>query len=226
MSAVTASAWRPSRRDLAFWALVFNTELLLVIAHLWLGNVTVTQPRYILYGLAWVTVSLWVFRHVDTPDTDERTHRRALLLACGYFLILGVTGGVFVFTAFGPFGHTHGLSVDALRVAWLPPGWGPALLYHGTFFEVILMPARLFGYLALSYLVYVTILDAANVAVPGFIGLFSCTSCTWPVLASVVTGLFGASTAIASTVTVLSLDVSTAVFLLTVGMLSWRPLLR
>ena len=225
MSTVTGFR-RPSGRDLAFWGLVLNTELLLVAAYLALASVTITQPRYVLYGLVWVTVSLWVFRHVEASPADRRTRRRAVAVAVAYFLLLGVTGGVFIFTAFGPFGHSHGLALSPFRVAWLPPGWGPALLYHGTFVEVILMPARLLGYLALAYLVYVTVVDAASAAIPGFIGLFSCVSCTWPVLASVLTGVFGASTALASTVTVLSLDVSTAVFLLTVGLLSWRPLLR
>jgi len=88
---------------------------------------------------------------------------------------------------------------------------------------MVVIPYKLIGYLALTYLVYVTLLDAAGSAVGGVLGLLSCVSCTWPVLATIVTGVAGSGTALAGAVYAQSYDLSTVVFVVTVGLLYWRP---
>jgi hypothetical protein len=85
------------------------------------------------------------------------------------------------------------------------------------------MPARVVGYLALAYLVYATVIDAAGSAVSGVLGLLSCVSCSWPILASLLTGVFGSSSALVAATFDLSYDVSTLVFVVTVALLYWRP---
>jgi hypothetical protein len=85
------------------------------------------------------------------------------------------------------------------------------------------MPARVVGYLALSYLVYATVIDAAGAAVSGILGLLSCVSCSWPILASLATAILGSGSALAASATALSYDLSTVVFLATVALLYWRP---
>ena len=106
----------------------------------------------------------------------------------------------------------------------MPPGWGPALLYGGSLVQVSLIPFKAIGYLALSYLIYATVLDAAGSALAGVVGLFSCVSCTWPILGTIVTGVFGGASAVAVVATNQPYGASTLVFLSAVALLSWRPL--
>jgi uncharacterized membrane protein YjjP (DUF1212 family) len=88
------------------------------------------------------------------------------------------------------------------------------------------MPARVVGYLALAYLVYGTVVDASSAGIAGLLGLLSCVSCTWPVIASVVAAVAGGGSALAATALGVSYDLSTLVFLVTVGLLYWRPVGR
>ena len=181
-------------------------------------GITITDPRYTLYGLAWVVVGLFVLWRTDPAPTDARTRRRAAAVAVVYFLVLAAAGGVIV-TAMRP-----GAGEYAVRVATLAPGWGPAPVLSTPWAALVLMPARVIGYLALAYLVYATVIDAAGAAVSGVVGLFSCISCTWPILASLLSGLLGSGSAIAAATFNFSYDISTAVFLVTVALLYWRPL--
>ena len=118
-----------------------------------------------------------------------------------------------------------GLGADAtgFGVAWPMPGWGPTLVYGGHAAALVLMPAYVVGYLALSYLLYVTVLDAAGSAVGGLLGLVSCVSCTWPVFATVASTALSGTGLLAASAAQVPYDISTAVFLLTVALLYWRP---
>jgi len=218
MAHATLDRFAPDRGTLLVGALLFNTGLLLAAVYFVFTDATLLDPRFTLYGIVWITVGALVFRLIDLPPASTSTRRRALAVSVGYFGLLAVAGGL---VSAAPAGGGMGL-----RLAWLPPGWGPALLYSGEFVNVTLMPARVIGYLALAYLVYATVLDAAGAAAPGLLGLLSCVSCSWPILASLATGAFGSGTALAAATTTLSYDLSTAVFLLTVGLLYWRPLSR
>mgnify|MGYP000365615809 CR=1 FL=1 len=99
------------------------------------------------------------------------------------------------------------------------------MLYDGAVLRVVLEPYKEVGYLALAYLVYVTVLDAAGAAVSGMVGLFSCVSCTWPILGTVAAGLFGGTSALAAVALGHAYGLSTLVFLSSVGLLWWRPTL-
>jgi hypothetical protein len=116
----------------------------------------------------------------------------------------------------------HGESLGA-RIAWLPPGWGPTLVYSGSALTVSLFPFKVLGYAALAYLVTATVLDTANAGLAGLLGLFSCVSCTWPVAATVLTGVFGGTSAAASVATNQPYGLSTVVFVSSVLLLTWRP---
>ncbi|AHZ21905.1 hypothetical protein E6P09_08085 [Haloferax mediterranei ATCC 33500] len=212
----TASALpRPTRASLLKAAFAVNTTLILTFVYLLATEATVGAPRYALYGVLWVAVGLWVLFDIDVAPASTATKRKAAAIAIGYFVLLAVAGGLVT----GPVpGGSNGV-----RVSFLPPGWGPALIYGGDLFNLILMPARVVGYAALAFLVYDTVVEAAGAAVSGIVGLFSCVSCSWPLLASLVTSVFGSGTAIAATVTTLSYDLSTLVFLVTVVLLRWRP---
>jgi hypothetical protein len=165
-----------------------------------------------------VNVGLWVLARTRVAPSPTKAKRKAAAVAALYFVALAVAGGLV----------TPSLSglPPSVRIAYLPPGWGPALIYHGSLVNVILMPSRAVGYVALAYLVYATVLDAAGSAVSGLLGLLSCVSCSWPILASIATSVFGGGSALVAATTGLSYSLSTAVFLVTVALLYWRPLGR
>jgi len=200
---------------LLYAAIVANTLVLLAVVYMLFANVTAAEPRYAVYGLLWVFVGVVVVWKTDPTPTDDRTRRRAAAVAGGYLLAVAVAGGLLTLPDAG--------AVWGVRVVPLPPGWGPAPVLTTPYVVVGLVPARVVGYVALSYLVYATVIDAVGSAVSGLLGLLSCVSCTWPVIASVATGVVGGGSAVATVALGLSYDLSTAVFLVTVGLLYWRP---
>jgi len=202
-------------RTLVYGAIVANTLLLLSVAYLLLGGVVGMDPRYSVYGVLWLFVGIVVLWKTDPAPADDRTRRRAVAVAAVYFAALAVAGGLVTLPAAG--------ASWGGRLVPLPPGWGPVPVLTTPYVVIGLVPARVVGYLALSYLVYATVIDAAGSAVSGLLGLLSCVSCTWPVLASAATAVVGGGSAVASVALGLSYDISTAVFLATVGLLYWRP---
>ncbi|WP_135828012.1 DUF7546 family protein [Halorussus halobius] len=205
---------RPSR-DVLLWAgLLVNTEILLTFAYLLLADVRVQEWRFLVYPFVWLNVSVWALARTDPTPRSGRDRYLGLGVAVGYFLVLAYAGGLLM-----PAGH----HATGWRVSWLPPGWGPGLVYAGDLFRLSLLPYNVVGYLTLAYLVYATVLDAAGSALSGIVGLLSCVSCSWPVLASLLTGFAGAGTAVATAATEWTYALSTAVFVLTVGLLVWRP---
>ncbi|MFB6091771.1 MAG: hypothetical protein ABEK02_02040 [Haloquadratum sp.] len=215
--AVAAARSRVATRDLLYGALFGNTLIAAALAYLVAADITLTQPRYTVYGLLWVLVGVLAVWKTAPVSADARTRRRAAAVATLYAVALAVAGGVVVdaASAGGGFG---------VRVAMLAPGWGPAPVVSTPWVLLVLMPARVVGYLALAYLVYATVIDAAGAAVSGVVGLLSCVSCSWPILASLLSGVLGGSSALVAATFDFSYDVSTVVFLVTVALLYWRPL--
>ncbi len=214
----TLSTYRPdvNRRELLWLAVFLNLQFVAVVLYYALSGVSVTEPRYALYGVVWITVGVLVIYKVRPPSgVDFETRRRAVAIAATYFGLLAVFGGL-VGTGVDP-------EITGFRLAWLPPGWGPAFVYGGPYLTIVLMPAYLVGYLALAYLVYTVVLDASGSAVAGVAGLLSCVSCTWPILSAVAAAVLGGSGVLAAAAMELSYDLSTVVFLATVALLYWRP---
>lgn len=203
-------------RDVLYVGLLANTLGFLAVAYVLAADISVTQPRYAFYGLLWIVVGVLAVWKTTPAPTDQSTRRRAAALAVGYLVVLAFAGGVVVSSL--PDGATWGA-----RLATLAPGWGPAPVFTTPYAAVVLMPARVVGYLALAYLVYATVIDAAGSAVSGLLGLLSCVSCSWPILASLLTGAFGGGSAVVAATFDLSYDLSTLVFVVTVALLYWRP---
>jgi len=211
---------RPHRETLLYGALVVNTEILLLALYATLGDaelLSLSGLRLWAYPFVWINVGLWAILRTSPASAPPRRRRLVAVLAAGYFGLLVYAGGMV------GIGHTHG--PDSARIVWtsIPPGWSPAVLYSGGGVALTLIPYKLVGYAALAYLVYATVLDAAGSAVSGVLGLLSCVSCSWPVLASLATGLFGSGTVLASAAAGWSYDLSTVVFVATVALLYWRP---
>ena len=166
----------------------------------------------------WIDVGLLAVLTTAPPATGERRRRLGIALGAGYFLLLSYFGGLWA---------TGGLGTGALGVNWLlPPGYAPRLFYDGTLLSLTLEPYKVVGYAALAYLVYVTVLDAAGAALSGVVGLFSCVSCTWPILGTIAASVFGGSSVVASAAMDQAYLLSTLVFLSAVALLWWRPSLR
>lgn len=202
------------RRETLFWgALLVAAEAAAIAAYLTVADVTAVAALPYLYPFVWLNASVWALARVDVPAVSRRRRLLAGGVGAGYFLLLAFIGGV---------AHLGGMGTG-VRIAWLPPGWGPALLYSGTALTVVAMPYKVVGYATLAYLVGVTVADAAGSALSGLVGLFSCVSCTWPVLATVLTTLFGGASAAATLATNQPYGLSTLVFLSAIGLLVWRP---
>jgi hypothetical protein len=205
--------WRglvPGNRSLALWAVVLNTELLLVMLYLLLVRGAATEPFLLVFPFVWLNVAAWVLLRVRPAPASDRRRAVAGAVAVGYGLLLGYVGGVF-----GLSGTGAGLRV----VLAAPPGFAPSFVYSGTSLALVVTPWKVAGYLTLSYLVYVTVVDASGGLAGGVVGLFSCVSCVLPIVASVVGGAIGAGGALYQIALAQSYGLSTAVFLVSVGLL-------
>ena len=213
-------AFVPDRETLLIGLLIVNSELLLLGVYWLVSSSELTgllSIRYWIYPFVWINIGLWAIVRTKPAPAPSRDRWLAGIVAVGYFLLLAYVGGLV--------GPAVGMAERnlSLTVLGLPPGWAPTVLYNGTYLAMSLFPFKLVGYAALAYLVYATVLDAAGSAVTGLLGLLSCVSCTWPVLASLATGILGSGSAIAGVVYSQSYGLSTVVFVVTVGLLYWRP---
>lgn len=196
---------------------IVAAELLVLLLYAARPNVEITNPLPMLYPLIWIDVSLLVIVNVwnrQLPDLSSKRRWVAGLLAVGYFLVLGHFGGLY-----GWFGGGRGLQL----ALGLPPGASPALLYNGRPLVLVLQPYKVLGYLTLTYLVYRTILFAAGSAVSGVIGMFSCVSCSWPLIGLLLSTLFGSTSAVAAVALTHDYLLSTIIFVTSVGLLYWQP---
>lgn len=216
------------RRPELWWlVLLVTVEAVGLVGYLLLSNTEAGSLRYLLYPFVWINAGVVGVVHVTPRPTSRRAQVGAGVVAGLYFLVLaGLTGLVSVdpaslLGAASRHGHSHAY-VHGLQVTMTVPGWGPRIGYAGSGFSVNLVPFRVVGYLALSYLVYAALCDLASAAVSGVLGLGSCLSCTLPVAGSLSAGLVGGAGAVAALST-LSVDLSTAVFVGSVLLLALRP---
>ncbi|MFB6071436.1 MAG: ABC transporter ATP-binding protein [Halobacterium sp.] len=203
----------PDRETLLYGALLVNGEVALVLVYYAFASAVPTDAVFLAYPLVWVNVAAWSVTRVDFPDASKRARWLAAAVGVAYFLLLGGVGGLY---------HLGGMGLGA-DIRWLPPGWGPAVVYSGTALTVSLFPFKVVGYAALAYLVAATVVDASGRGLAGLLGLFSCVSCTWPVAATVLTGVFGSASAAATVATNQPYALSTVVFTSSVLLLAWRP---
>lgn len=221
---------RPTRTELLFGSIVLGAQALAVMVYLITQPTQILQWRFVVYGLLWINVGLLAIAKTDLPAATTRTRRIGLAVAGGYLLVLAIAGGLVFPTDGGPLAQLLGFETgghvtepSGLSVQLLPPGWGPALIYQGAILTVVLLPYQVVGYLALTYLVFVTVIDAVGSSISGLLGIFTCVSCVWPLFGGVLTTLFGGGSMVAVAAANWPYDVSTIAFLLAVGLLYWRP---
>jgi hypothetical protein len=201
-------------RTLVYTAAVANTLLLSTLLYAALSGRSPTP--YWAFPVVWVTVGTWAALRMPRPPAPTRTRLVAGAVAGGYFLVLAAAGGLV-----GPGGEpAPGLSVQLIE---LPPGWNPAVFYGGELLRVAVVPYMAFGYAVLSYLVYLTAVEARSAVAGGVLGLFSCVSCTLPVIASVAGGFVGGGTALVAAASAQTYALGTVVFVVTALLLTLRP---
>lgn len=201
---------RPDNQSLLKWGVVVNTEILLVLLYVLLLDGAATDPVLLTFPFVWLNVAAAVLLYVRPAPASTRRRVLAGLVALGYAVVLGYVGGVF-----GLGGQGTGLRT----VLAAPPGFAPSIVYSGATLSVVLTPWKVGGYLALAYLVYVTVVDASGGLAGGFLGLFSCVSCVLPIVASVLGGFAGIGATLYQAALYQSYGLSTVVFLLSVGLL-------
>lgn len=215
----------PDRVVVLWGALLVLVEFLAVLLYLGFAPVEPRQLRTYVYPFVWINLGLWAVVATDPPPAPGARQRRlAAVAAGGYLLVLAYAGGLLA-AGHELVGGTAGVYV-ALET--LPPGWGPLVVANTALVKLTVVPYKVVGYLALAYLVYVLALDAvgASSMFGGLLGLFSCVSCSWPVLATIATGVAGSGTALATAANQEVYGLSTLVYVVTVGLLVWRPTIR
>ena len=214
-------ASRPRATSVIVWSVVLVFEALLLALYTTARGVD--PALFHIYPFIWLNASVWVVWNVDSLGGSRRHRLLATAVAGGYFLVLAYFGGLFDVALTGTTHAGHGgLRLETV----LPPGYGPAMFYTGSVVQLSILPYLLVGYLALTYLVYVTVLEASKAAAGGVFGLFACVGCSWPIFASIATGATGGGASIATAVYAQSYEISTVAFLLTVALLYWRPFVR
>ena len=204
-------------------AIALGVESVLTLVHLLGTSGAVTRPRYVLYSFVWINAVLWAAVRVDQPTAPRRRHAVAAVAAvaaAAYFLLLANWGGLVGLVGLGhhpPSEFSLGLSVAPVSPTMVEVTYTTPELF------VRFVPYLVVGYFGLAYLVYVAILDVTGAVVTGAVGLLSCLSCSFPIFASLATGVFGGYVSLTSTVFAYSFDLSTVAFLVSVGLLYWRP---
>ncbi|MFC7153993.1 hypothetical protein ACFQPA_00800 [Halomarina halobia] len=207
--------------DLRWLAPLVLAEALLLVGYFGVTDARPTTLRYVLYPFVWIDVGLWAA--VRTAPRPAGRHRRwaAALVAVAYFLVLAWLAGL-IGAYPGGHGHAHA-HVHGWQFVPSAPGWGPRIAYAGHAFHVAFVPYQVLAYLVLAYLVYARALDASAAALPGAVGLLSCIGCSFPIVASIAATALGTSSGLTTAATAISLDLSTAAFVLAVALLYWVP---
>jgi hypothetical protein len=216
MSPTAREAMAP-RRTLRVGSVVVAAELLLIVVHFAVTEQVATIPRYVLYPFVWINLGLWAVWRVDVPTASADQRWLAGTVAAGYVLVLFWLAGLLGISFAGNPEAILGVSVGTGS-----PGWERIRLV-GRHLYLTLIPYRVIGYLALGYLVYATVLTALRAVAAGAVGLFACVGCSFPVFASLAAGVFGGSAGLTGAVYALTVDLSTLVFVLAVGLLLYQP---
>lgn len=203
--------------DWPVWAALLAAEAAALGAY-GLTSGGVSEPRYVLYPFLWINLGLYAVVRSRSPRAPARRRAVAAGLSAAYGLLLAVVSGLVglpLVEHSHATGHGH---VDGWLVSLSAPGWGPRIGYVVGDYHLYLVPYRVVGYAALAYLLYLGLSELSPASGAGAVGLLACLSCSLPLLATLTVGVGAAPL---SAVGGLSLDVSTAAFLVALGAMWW-----
>ncbi|MXR50302.1 hypothetical protein GRX03_01585 [Halovenus sp. WSH3] len=168
----------------------------------------------------WTTVSVVTVWHTDHVSRGWRPTLFAGAVAVGYLsLFLWLSGTVgFTPSQVDPLTGSLGFGVEVGRSL----GWGPVVYYSGEWIGARIIPYQIVGYLALSYLVYIAVLDVTRSASAGTLGLILCPGCAAAALIPAFGGIAGLSAALSFFVQY-SYELATVMFVVAMGWLYYQP---
>jgi len=211
------------KRDLLLLSfLILTTEFCLTIVYLLYSGVTLTDPLILLYPFLWINSSIFVLLLILPTSMPFLRRLPALFLGILYFIVLAYLSSILdlghIFHGHSLFDHDFGLRV---AFAPLPPGWAPSIFYSGNIVSIYALFFELIGYLSLSYLFYRSVLSFDRFALSGVIGVFSCVSCTWPLIGAYLSSISGSSLPLFLS-THQSYGLSTLIFITALSLLFWN----
>lgn len=193
------------------WLAVLAVQALTLATYVSFPGTEITAVRYLVYPFVWIDVAAWAVLRVSPTPANLGPRIIAALVSAGYLAVMLYVAGFL--------GHGHE-SMTGWRIVAAAPGWGPMVAYQNPWIRLYVVPFQVIGYVALSYLLYATLLDATRAAVSGVFGLVSCVGCAWTLVTPLAAGIAGVGTsAVGSALYDWSYDLTTAVFLLTVALL-------
>jgi hypothetical protein len=207
------------------WTLVvinalIGIQLLLAVIYGTLFGSSLLSFHIFLLPFIWTTVSVVTVWYTDSVSRGWRPTAVAGAVAVGYLsLFLWLSGTIgFTPSQVEPITGPLGFGIEAGRSL----GWGPVIYYSGEWIGARIIPYQLIGYLALSYLVYVTVLDATRSASAGTLGLILCPGCAAAALVPLFGGIAGLSAAL-SFFLQYSYEIATVMFVVAMGWLYYQP---
>jgi len=206
-TAVWSSARSPIRAAVAT-AVVATVALLTAIAtYLRLTDAVITTGRSLSYPVVWIVTSLTAAVWIGLTVRGRPRRWRGVAIGGGYTLVIAWLTGLLGATTGG----------FPLRVHAAPPGWGPIILYDSGLLRLSIVPFKLIAYLALGYVIYALVAAHRGSIRAAAVGVFSCVSCTGPLLVAIIGAVGGtqATTAVATA----GYDIATVALVATFGLL-------
>ena len=206
-AAVWSSVRSPIRAAVAT-AVVATVALLTAIAtYLRLTDAVITTGRSLSYPVVWIVTSLTAAVWIGLTVRGRPRRWRGIAIGGGYTLVIAWLTGLLGATTGG----------FPLRVHAAPPGWGPIILYDSGLLRLSIVPFKLIAYLALGYVIYALVAAHRGSIRAAAVGVFSCVSCTGPLLVAIIGAVGGtqATTAVATA----GYDIATVALVATFGLL-------
>jgi len=206
-AAVWSSVRSPIRAAVAT-AVVATVALLTAIAtYLRLTDAVITTGRSLSYPVVWIVTSLTAAVWIGLTVRGRPRRWRGVAIGGGYTLVIAWLTGLLGATTGG----------FPLRVHAAPPGWGPIILYDSGLLRLSIIPFKLIAYLALGYVIYALVAAHRGSIRAAAVGVFSCVSCTGPLLVAIIGAVGGtqATTAVATA----GYDIATVALVATFGLL-------
>lgn len=210
----------PYLRPLTVFNLLFTVQLIAAIVYGIVFEVPVSSFRRFLIPFVWITISIMAVWYIKPASQNLKYTLLGATISAGYFLLILYLAGMIGHptTSLDPVTGSSGIGVEWQRSL----GWGPVVLYSGKWFAATLIPYQLVGYLALAYLIYAAVLDITKSAAAGIIGLVPCPGCAAPLLAPLLAGAAGTSSAFVLLLAY-TYEIATVFFVGAVALLYWRP---
>ncbi len=202
-----------SVRNIFLWIFIVFIELVIVWIYFLLSSSQPTDLRYLAYPFIWINTSVWVVYKTEHISSENKYITvLVLFISIFYFLVLLYIPGLI--------GFSTQKSTEGLYLSIVTPGWGPIISYTGNLIQFTIIPFQVIGYLSISYLIYISLLNTTKSSiVGGLLGLFTCVGCVTPIFASLLGFLGGGLTSLTTSAYSFSYDIGTIIFLITIWLL-------